>query len=316
MKVLITGGAGFIGSTLTQRLLKLGYEVVSIDNFSNYYNPRYKRENVEAFLGQKNFTLIPGDIGDKTFLMQVFQKEKYSHIVHLAASVGVRNSLLHPKEYYRNNVIGTRLLLEEAVRCGVEQFLFASSSSVYGNRSSIPFYENAVVDGKLSPYAQTKKEAEAVCNTFHEKHGLSVSIFRFFTVYGPKGRPDMSPYIFTDAILNGKPIKVYGDGSARRDFTFVDDIVDGIIRGMQKPFPFEVFNLGASSPIDVLSFIRKIETLATKKAKLSFAPAVPAEMKNTFANIEKVKRLLGYKPRVSLEEGLDIFIEWFKRNRM
>lgn len=315
MTVLITGGAGFIGSTLTQRLLKMEHDVAVIDNFNDYYNPRFKRENVKEFISKPNYTLYEGDAGDREFLTHVFDKKKYSHVVHLAASVGVRNSLLHPKEYYQNNVTATKMLLNEAARRGIGQFLFASSSSVYGNNSTIPFREDAVADGELSPYAQTKKEAEAVCKAYHEEHGLPITVFRFFTVYGPKGRPDMSPYIFIDAILNGKKITIFGDGTAKRDFTFAHDIVDGIIRGMGKSFPFEIFNLGASSPVDMLSFVRLMERIAHKKAKLEFAAAFLAEMRHTFANIEKAKTLLGYKPRVSLEEGMDTFIRWFKKCR-
>lgn len=316
MSVLITGGAGFIGSTLTERLLKAGFEVTAIDNFNDYYDPRYKRANVQAFLSMKNYTLYEGDSGNSVFLSDVFRNKKFMHVIHLAASVGVRNSLLHPKEYHKNNVLGTQALLDEVIRHNVSQFIFASSSSVYGNSSPIPFREDAVVDSALSPYAQSKKEAEAVCADYHKRHGVPMKVFRFFTVYGPKGRPDMSPYLFTEAILKRKKLTVFGDGSARRDFTFVGDIVEGIVQGMDKKFSLEVFNLGASSPIDVLSFIRIIEKLTHKKANVVFAPPVPSEIKHTYANIEKTEKLLGYKPNISIEEGLDIFIQWFKRSRM
>ncbi len=314
--MLTTGAAGFIGSTLSAQLLALGHEVTAVDNFNDYYDPRYKRENIEPLLGKKGYTLYEGDICNKRFLSWVFRQKKFDRVVHLAASVGVRNSLLHPKLYHDTNVGGTRALLHAAVKHDVSQFIFASSSSVYGNNSPIPFREDVVVDSPLSPYAQTKKEAEAICKTYHDTYGIPVTVFRFFTVYGPKGRPDMSPYIFTDSILRGKHLTVFGDGSTKRDFTYIDDIVHGIALGAQKSFPYEVFNLGASSPIDMVSFIRTLERLAHKKADIIFAPPVPSEMKHTYADIRKAKKLLGYQPKTTVEEGLGLFIRWFKNNRM
>ena len=316
MHVLITGGAGFIGSTLSERLLSLGVSVTAVDNFNPYYNPQYKRENIQSLLNAPGYTLAEGDIGDSGFLDHMLAKRKYAKVIHLAASVGVRNSLLHPEAYHRNNVVGTKILLEAAARHNVRHCIFASSSSIYGNDSPTPFAEDNVVDSPLNPYAQSKKDAEKFCESYHQKYGVPMTIFRFFTVYGPKGRPDMSPYIFTDAILNGKPIKVYGDGSARRDFTFVDDIVDGIIRGIQNPFQFEIFNLGSSTPIDVLSFIHIIETLGKKRAQIELAPIIPSEMKHTYANCQKANQLLGYHPNVNIETGMEKFIRWFQQFRL
>lgn len=315
MNVLITGGAGFIGSFLSERLLSLGYSVTAVDNFNSYYNPQYKRENIQPFLSYRNYAILEGDIIDDDFLKNVFDKYKFDKVIHLAASVGVRNSLLQPQDYYLNNVHGTQALLEEVVQHNVSQFIFASSSSVYGNNSSTPFQEDAVVDSPLTPYAQTKKEAEKLCKTYHKKSGIPMTVLRFFTVYGPKGRPDMSPYIFADAILKRKKITIFGDGSARRDFTYVGDIVEGIIRVMQKEFVFETFNLGSSSSIDILSSIHTIEQLTHTKATVEFAPRISSEMQNTYANIQKAEKLLGYTPKTRIAEGLEVFIQWFKKNR-
>ncbi len=314
MSVLITGAAGFIGSSLSARLLELGYSVTAVDDFNPYYNPQYKRENVQPFLSYTNYTVLEGDISDRNFLKNIFAKRKFEKVVHLAASVGVRNSLLHPKLYHKNNVVGTQALLEEMVRHNVSQFIFASSSSIYGNNSPIPFREDTVLDSRLSPYAQTKKDAEAICQVYHEKYSIPVTVFRFFTVYGPKGRPDMSPYIFTKAVLEGKPVRIYGDGSARRDFTYIDDIVNGIMLAVDKPLEYEIFNLANSAPVRILDFIKMIGDRCNKTPNLVFLPRNDFEMLHTYADISKAKEVLGYRPETTLENGLKHFTRWFRRN--
>lgn len=316
MNILVTGGAGFIGSNLIDGLLQKGYRIVAVDNFNPYYNPQYKRENIQPFLQNKKFTLIEGDIGDKKVLAKIFKENKFDKVIHLAASVGVRNSLKHPQAYYQNNVQATKLLLDKIIKHNISQFIFASSSSIYGNNSPSPFKEGKVVDSLLNPYALTKKQAEKTCFDYHQKYHLPITVFRFFTVYGPKGRPDMSPYVFTEAILRGNKLPLFGDGKARRDFTYVDDIVNGIILGLNKVFPFEVFNLGNSSPVDVISFIKKIEQITNKKAHIQNRPAFSSEMRETYADISKAKQKLNFGPKTNIEDGLKKFIFWFKKNRL
>lgn len=315
MRILLTGGAGFIGSSLTDKVLKKGYEVVILDNLNPYYKLEYKRVNIKPFLNNKNFSFVHGDITDKNLLKSIFAKNMFDKVIHLAASVGVRNSLEHHAEYRHNNVEGTKNILDMVGIYGIKHFLFASSSSIYGNNSPTPFKEDRVVESKLNPYAQTKKEGEDLCRNHKKLYGTNITIFRLFTVYGPKGRPDMAPYIFTESILKGKIIKIYGDGSSQRDFTYIQDVISGFLAGIEKPLPYEVFNLGSSSPINLLSFIRIIEGITGKKAKIEFGQRFLPEMRNTYANINKAINLLGYKPEMDLNEGLKNFIQWFTANR-
>ena len=316
MKILVTGGAGFIGSTLTQELLDKGYLVTILDNFSSYYNSEFKRKNIYPFLTRKNFTLVEGDITNTDLLNEMFKKNKFEKVIHLAASVGVRNSIAHPRIYKKNNIIGTQNMLDMVGKYGVEYFLFASSSSIYGNSSPMPFVENNVVDSVLSPYAQTKKNGEILCYEHHKKFHTSITVFRFFTVYGPKGRPDMAPYIFVESILKRKPIHIFGNGLARRDFTYSKDLVNGILLALNKNFPYEVFNLGSASPVSVIKFIRLIEKITGEKAKIEYKDRFLPEMKNTFADVTKAQKKLGFKQMVSVEEGLGEFIYWYKKNRI
>lgn len=316
MNILITGGAGFIGSSLTEKLLRLEYLVTAVDNFNPYYPTQYKREYVQPFFQRSNYSLVEGDVIDEEFIEKIFKKKKFDTVIHLAASVGVRNSLRYPDQYRKNNITGTQNVLEAARKNNVRQFIFASSSSVYGNNSTIPFKEDKVTESKLNPYAQTKKHGEELCFEYHKKYGLPITIFRFFTVYGPKGRPDMSPYIFTKSILEEKQLVIFGDGKQKRDFTNITDIVRGIVLGLEHEFPFEIFNLGNSSPVELRNFISIIERIAKKKAYIRFNKENRYEMRDTYADIKKSGKLLGYKPKIGLEEGVEIFINWFKENRM
>jgi len=316
MKVLITGGAGFIGSHLSEALLKKGVEVYIIDNFNSYYNSIFKRKNVESLLKNNSFKLLEGDVTNIDFLNSVFKKKSYDKVVHLAASVGVRYSLENPQIYHINNIKGTRNILDLVGRYKIPHFLFASSSSVYGNSSPIPFSENMIGVENLNPYMQTKKEGEELCKKHGKHYGTKITIFRFFTVYGVRGRPDMSPYIFTKSILEDKEIKIFGDGKQKRDFTNINDLIKGVTAGMEKKFKFETINLGGSSPIELLKFISIIEKVTGKKAKLKFSQENKIEMRDTYADIQKARRLLGFNPSVSLEKGLREFVEWFKNNRL
>lgn len=313
--ILITGGAGFIGSSLALALLKRKYKVTVIDNFNAYYDPEYKKRNISALIPFNAFNLINGDITNSTFLHDVFDKNKFDKVIHLAASVGVRNSLIHPETYKKNNILGTELVLNESIKHNIRQFVFASSSSVYGNLSPVPFTEDRVVESDLNPYARSKKAGEALCFDYHEKYRLPVTVFRFFTVYGPNGRPDMSPYLFTDAILSEREFDIYGDGSAKRDYTYIDDLIDGIELGLNKIYPFEIFNLASSRPITVLDFIRLIEVNCGKKAKMNFKKKNEYEMGITYANIKKAKTMLGFNPKTEIIDGLRIFINWYKAKR-
>lgn len=315
MNVLVTGGAGFIGSSLVSALLHSGHKVTIVDNFNDYYNPDFKRQNLRILSEHHNFTLAEGDIIQKDFLHSVFRKYVPEKVIHLAASVGVRNSLDHPDLYRKNNIEGTQNILDMVGLHGVKHLVFASSSSIYGNKSPSPFREDRVVDSALNPYAMTKKIGELLCLKHHNTFNTAVTICRFFTVYGPKGRPDMAPYIFTRSVLSGKKFFVFGDGSAKRDFTYITDLVHGIMLAIEKMFPFEVFNFGSSSPISIEDFIRKIEKITGKKAKIEYGRRFLSEMRNTYANIQKAEELLGYKSITNLEDGLDIFIQWFKKNR-
>lgn len=308
--VLVTGNAGFIGSNLTKKLLALGYRVIGVDNFNDYYNPLIKERNIAEF--KKNFKQYCLDILDKEKLKLIFDNEKPKIIIHLAARAGVRPSLLNPELYYQVNVEGTKNLLKLAKKFAVKQFIFASSSSVYGNQTKVPFSETDKLGKPVSPYAETKLKGEELCRQLSQATNISTTCLRFFTVYGPSGRPDMAPYLFTRAILNNQPIIRYGDGSTERDYTFIDDIVSGIIAAMQKQLKYEIFNLGNNQPVKLNTFIKLIETIIGKTAKIIEKPRHPADVPRTFADIDKAEKLLNWKPMTDLKTGLTKFVEWFK----
>lgn len=307
-KILVTGNAGFIGSNLTKKLLALDYEVIGIDNFNNYYDPKRKEKNIAEFNSNPNFSQERGDILDKEKLELIFSHNRPKAVIHLAARAGVRPSLLNPELYWQVNVQGTKNLLDQARKYSVKQFILASSSSVYGNQTRIPFSESDKLTQPISPYAQTKLKAETLC----KQYNFPVTVLRFFTVYGPKGRPDMAPYLFTKRILGDQAITRFGDGSTSRDYTYVDDIVDGIIAVMNKPMTYEIINLGNNQPVTLNKFITLIEELTGKKAKIIEKPRHPADVPQTFANISKAKKLLNWQPKTDLKTGLTKFIEWFK----
>ena len=311
--ILVTGGAGFIGSNLIRRLLSDNKSVICVDDFNDYYSPLTKENNIKQFLGQKNFQLCRVDIRDFNSLKEIFSSNEISKVVHLAARAGVRPSLENPLLYEEVNLRGTMHLLE--LSKNVENFIFASSSSVYGNNKKIPFSEYDNVDKAISPYAATKKAGEVMCHAYHHLYNIPISCLRFFTVYGPSGRPDMAPYKFTKWIDEGKEVQRFGNGHSKRDYTYVDDIVDGVISALDKQFKYEIFNLGNSHSIELNYFIGLIEKELGKKAKIVELPSQPGDVNITYADISKSNNMLNFQPKVSIENGIAKFVKWYKTNK-
>jgi UDP-glucuronate 4-epimerase len=312
MKVLITGAAGFIGSHLSEQLLADGLIVVGVDNFDDFYDPRIKRRNIEGCLKNKNFQLIEADIRDSA-AMDKTVGGGVEIIVHLAARAGVRPSIEKPLLYADVNINGTMVLLEAAKKHKVNKFIFGSSSSVYGNNKKVPFSEDDNVDFPISPYAATKKAGELICHTYHHLYGISITPLRFFTVYGPRQRPDLAIHKFAQLIEQGKPIPVYGDGSMMRDFTYIDDIIDGTVAAMNKCTGFSIYNLGESRPISVNDLIAEIEKALGKKAVKKYLPTQPGDVERTYADVTKAVNELGYKPNTTIQAGLAKFVQWLRQ---
>jgi len=310
--VLITGGAGFIGSHLAKRLMDLGYQVIIVDNFNSYYDPQLKEERISKLLSGYDFKLYRTDIRDLESLRKVFLEHQIDMVCHLAAQAGVRYSLKNPFIYEETNVKGTLNLLDLAKEFKVEGFIFASSSSVYGGSKKIPFSESDPIFEPISLYAATKKAAEALVFTYHHLYKIPSTILRYFSVYGPFWRPDLALCKFVRAILNDETIEVYNFGKMKRDFTYIDDIVAGTISALEKNYPFEIFNLGNNHPIELNYFIESIEKLLGEKAKKILMPMQPGEVPVNWADISKAQKLLDYHPRVTIEEGLKKTIDWFK----
>lgn len=311
MKILITGGAGFIGAHLARKLIQRGNKVVIIDNFNDYYDPRLKRDRVKFLLKGLEHKLYKGDIRNCKFLEKIFKREKPDKIVHLAAMAGVRNSLENPLLYFNVNINGSVNLLELAVRYKIKNFVFASSSSVYGNNKKQPFSESDPVDRPISPYAASKKADELIAHVYHHIYGLNVIALRYFTVYGPWGRPDMALFLFTDAILKNKPIKVFNYGKMTRNFTYIDDIVSGTIKVLDKCKGYDVINIGGDREDTLVKFIETIEKYAGRKAKKKLMPMQPGDVSQTVADIRKLRKI-GWKPKVKIEEGIKNFIDWYR----
>lgn len=314
MKILVTGGAGFIGSNLIERLLKEGYDIVCLDNFNDYYDPQIKRDNIKPFLREKRFNLVEADIRDKDTLKKIFEKYKFHKVIHLAAQAGVRPSLENPNLYVDVNVNGILNLLELSREYKIKSFIFGSSSSVYGATKEIPFSE----EGKLkpiSPYGVSKRAGELLCSTYNHLYNLPITILRFFTVYGPRQRPDMAIHKFTKLIDEGKEICLYGDGETSRDYTYVSDIVEGIMSALNRDFSFEIFNLGNSEPISLSQLVSLIENNLNKTSKIKYLPVQPGDPSITFADITKSKKLLNYEPKVNIDEGIKRFIKWYKNEK-
>ena len=316
MNFLVTGGAGFIGSHVCERLLHDGHRVWAFDDLNDFYDPQIKRRTLADIqsLGRP-FTFVHGDLTDAGAVNALFTDTKFDQVIHLAARAGVRPSLEQPALYQRVNVEGTVNLLEAARKAGVKKLTLASSSSVYGVNSKVPFSEGDPIVSAISPYAASKLAGEALGHVYHHIYGLDIAMLRFFTVYGPRQRPDLAIHKFTKLIDVGKPIPVFGDGSTARDHTFVTDILEGIIACTKKEFGFEIFNLGESQVIRLDQLIGLIESALGKKAVLDRQPPQPGDVPITFADISKAQRRLDYRPQVKAEKGIPLFVDWFRKNR-
>ncbi|MGW8184969.1 MAG: NAD-dependent epimerase/dehydratase family protein [Candidatus Moraniibacteriota bacterium] len=311
VKILITGGAGFIGSNLAKKLMDRGDKVVIIDNFNDYYDPQLKKDRIKKYLKGYNFKLYKGDIRDVKLLDKIFKTEKIDKVMHLAALAGVRNSLLDPLEYEDVNVRGTLNLLEMAKKYKIKNFVYASSSSVYGNNKKQPFSESDSVDTPISPYAATKKATELLAHVYSHIYGLNTTGLRFFTVYGPWGRPDMALFLFADGITKGNPIKVFNRGKMSRNFTYVDDIVSGTMTVIDANLKCEVMNIGGDREETLMRYIEVLEENLNKKAKKKMLAMQPGDVPATVADIRKLKKL-GWKPTTRIEEGIKNFVTWYK----
>ena len=313
MKILITGAAGFIGSHVADRLLERGDEVIGLDNFNDYYSPTQKERNVSAAQQQAGYTLYRADLRNFEELQTVFEKSRPDKILHLAGMANVRYSVQFPLLYEEVNVRGTMHILELARLSGIEQVVMASSSSIYGGCKTIPFSEEEPADKPMSPYAATKRAAELLAYTYHNLYGLKFTALRFFTVFGPRNRPDMAVYLFTKAIDQGLPLKLFGDGSARRDWTYVGDTVRGILAALDRPLDYEIINLGNSHTQSEMDLIQAAEKALGKQAVINRVERPPTELPLTFADISKARRLLDFAPITSFEEGYTNFFEWYQR---
>jgi len=312
MEILVTGGAGFIGSHLTEKLLERGDKVVVIDNLNDYYNPRIKEQNLSRSMRSSNMNFIKGDILDMNLLQRIFDNNSFDVIAHLAARAGVRPSIEQPLLYEDVNCKGTLNLLEMARRHQVKRFVFASSSSVYGNVKETPFREDARIDKPISPYAATKAAGELYCHNYHHLFGISCTLLRFFTAYGPRQRPDMAIHKFTTLIDQGKPIPFFGDGSTARDYTFYSDIIEGVTAAIDRDLGFEIINLGESRTTTLSKLVSLIEKELGKKATLNTLPLQPGDVGITCADVSKARRLLNYNPATTIEDGVHSFMEWYK----
>jgi UDP-glucuronate 4-epimerase len=316
MNFLVTGGAGFIGSHVCERLLRDGHSVWAFDDLNDFYDPQFKRANIRDIQAlAKPFEFLHGDLCDVDAVNEIFSSVKFDQVIHLAARAGVRPSLEQPALYQRVNVEGTVNILEAARKNGVKKITIASSSSVYGVNAKTPFTESDPIFSAVSPYAASKLACEALGHTYHHVYKMDVAALRFFTVYGPRQRPDLAIHKFTKLIDAGKPIPVFGDGSTARDHTYVTDILDGVIACTKKEFGFEIFNLGESQTVKLSELISLIENALGKKAIIDRQPLQPGDVPITFADISKARAQLGYNPQVKVEKGIPLFVDWFRKNR-
>lgn len=316
MHYLVTGGAGFIGSHVCERLLRSGHAVTVLDDLNPFYDPAIKRrtlENLRALGGQ--FQFVEADLTDAATVSKLFAGSQFDQVIHLAARAGVRPSLAEPALYQRVNVEGTVNILEAARLNGVRKLVIASSSSVYGVNAKVPFAESDPIFQAISPYAASKLACEALGHSYHHVYGLEIVMLRFFTVYGPRQRPDLAIHKFAQLIASGRPIPVFGDGSTARDYTYVDDIVAGVLAASERQFGYEVFNLGESQTVTLARLIELLEAALGKPAIIDRQPLQPGDVPITFADISKARRLLGYNPQTKIDVGIPRFVEWFNNQR-
>jgi UDP-glucuronate 4-epimerase len=316
--ILVTGGAGFIGSHLVDHLLADGAAGVTVvDDFNDFYDPAIKRANIASHLQRDDFELVEADIADSRAMNDLFARAGFDCVVHLAARAGVRPSVEDPLAYEESNVRGTFTLLEAARRNGVPKFIFGSSSSVYGVNSKVPFAEEDPIANPISPYAATKIAAEAACHVYSHLYDLRVVCLRFFTVYGARQRPDLAIHKFARLISQGQPIPIFGDGTTQRDYTYIDDIISGVVAAMQyDQSQFEVINLGESQTVELRRLVELLERALGKRAIIDHQPLQPGDVPLTYADVGKARRLLGYEPQTNIEAGIDRFVDWFKKQRL
>ncbi len=330
MKILVTGAAGFIGFHLSKRLIEEGEEVIGVDNLNPYYDVQLKIDRIKQIEGNKNFKFIKLDLKDTKDVFEMFQKENFDYVLHMAAQAGVRYSLKNPYQYIDSNILATLNLLEAVRSYPVKHFVLASTSSVYGANKNIPFSVHHNVDHPISLYAATKKSAELISHTYSALFNIPITVLRFFTVYGPWGRPDMALFVFTKNIIEDKPIDVYNYGKMRRDFTYIDDILEGVVRVMRKIpqpnsnwdaknpdpsssfAPYKIYNIGNNQPVELLKFIEVIEKNLGKKAKMNLLPLQPGDVVETYADVDDLVRDVGFKPHTPIEVGIKNFIDWYK----
>ena len=312
--ILITGGAGFIGSTLSESLIE-NNKIINIDNFNDFYNPDIKRDNIKKLIDFRNYVLIENDIRNAKILNEIFERHKPDIVIHIAAMAGVRPSINSPELYEDVNVRGTINILQAMKKHGARNLIFASSSSVYGNDSKIPFKEDEPLGKVISPYAATKKSNEDFCYVYHHLYGLNIIALRFFTVYGPRQRPDLAIHKFTRMILNGEPIPFYGDGTTMRDYAYIDDVVRGINASVEYVLSnknvFEIINLSGNKPVTLNEMVAQIEKATGKKAIINKLPMQPGDVIRTYADISKAQRLLNFQPNTPFEEGIRKFVDWY-----
>ncbi len=314
-KFLITGGAGFIGSHLTDRLLSADCHIVCVDNFDDFYPKTIKEANIKNHLNHENYSFYNADIVNPEDLKPIFEKHNITNIIHLAANAGVRPSLENPAKYAKTNINGTINLLELTKEYGIKKFIFGSSSSVYGSRKDGPFREDMKIDRPISPYAATKAAGEQICYTYSHLYDINIVCLRFFTVYGPRQRPDLAIHKFSKLINDGKPIPVFGDGTTKRDYTFINDILQGIIAAINyDKTQYEIFNLGESNTVELKYLIELIEENIGKKAIIDWQPLQQGDVPLTYADVTKSREMLGYNPTTKIEDGLKVFAEWFRKN--
>lgn len=311
MSILVTGSAGFIGFHVSKELLELGEQVIGLDNINEYYSQDLKWMRNNILEKYENFTFFHKDICDEKSLQKIFNKNNIEKICHLAAQAGVRYSIENPLQYQRSNLEGFTNILEMARKFNIENLVFASSSSVYGGNNKVPFSVDDNINRPVSFYAATKVANEIMAYSYHHLYNIPMTGLRFFTVYGPWGRPDMAYYIFTDKIFRGESIDVYNHGDMKRDFTYIDDIVEGVILSINKKFNFEIFNLGNNTPVNLLDFVNILEEKIGKRVEKKMLPLQPGDMKVTFADISKSQKLLGFNPKIDINEGIRRFVEWY-----